>query len=125
MSVAEAVDSTAAAWRQGLPSDCMAMVVPPRRFAAHVDEEACARKLNGFDDAGRRCYVQHDHTAFVEAFDVDEFPLEVAVHHERRTAWRLWSGEWLMSVDRIERLDSCKPRVVNQTFVAAEAQLGL
>jgi hypothetical protein len=115
----------AAAWRQGLPALFTTLVVPPQRFATHVDADACASKLSGFDEAGRRCFVRHDHTAVVEGFDVDEFPLEVAVHHERRTAWRLWSGQWLLSVDRIERLDSCRPRVINETFVAAEAQLGL
>lgn len=113
-------------WRQGLPRQYTALVVPPQRFAAHVDDDACARKLNGFDGAGRRCFVRHDHTAVVDAFDIDELPLSVALRHERRTAWRLLSGQWLMSVDRIERLDSCKPRVVNETFVASfEAHLGL
>lgn len=118
--------STAPAWRQGLPRQYMALVVQPQRFATHVDEEACARKLNGFDDAGRRCFVRHDHTAIVDGFDIDELPLLVAVQHERRTAWRLLSGQWLMSVDRIARLDSCRPEVLNETYITAvEAQLGL
>jgi hypothetical protein len=117
--------ATAAPWRRGLPALFAALVVPPQRFAAHVDEGACARKLNGFDDAGRRCFVRHDHTAVIDTFDIDELPLEIAVRHERRTAWRLWSGQWLLSVDRIDRLDSCRPRVVNETFVAPETQLGL
>lgn len=121
----DALAAAAPRWRHGLPALFAALVVPPQRFAAHVDEEACASKLNGFDDRGRRCYVRHDHTAIREAFDADELPLQVAVRHERRTAWRLWSGEWLLSVDRIERLDSCRPRVVNETYVAPEAQLGL
>ena len=79
-------------WRQGLPRQYTALVVPPQRFAAHVDDDACARKLNGFDGAGRRCFVRHDHTAVVDAFDIDELPLSVALRHERRTAWRLLSG---------------------------------
>ncbi len=114
------------AWQQGLPQDCMGLVVPPQRMVAHVDEDACARKLNGYDAAGRRCFVRHDHTLVVQGFDIDEFPLAVALQHERRTAWRLLSGAWLMSVDRIDRLDSCKPRVGNEVFsVASEALLGL
>jgi len=117
---------SASAWRQGLPRDCLAHVVPPRRFVAHVDEEACAQKLNGFDAAGRRCFVRHDHTVVIQGFDIDEFPLAVAVRHERRTAWRLHTGQWLMSVDLIDGLDSCSPSVGNQTYVAdAESQLGL
>lgn len=113
-------------WSQGLPGTYRAAVVVPARFDTHLDETACARKLNGFDAGGRRCFVRHDHTACVDTFDIDEFPLTVAVRHERRTAWRLQSGQWLMSVDRIERLDSCAPRVVNETWLAAtEAQLGL
>lgn len=53
-------------------------------------------------------------------------PLRIAVQHERRPAWRLLSGQWLMSVDRIARLDSCRPEVINETSIAsAEAQLGL
>lgn len=113
-------------WRHGLPRLFDTLVVPPRRFSTHVDEASCASKLNGFDLEGRRCFVRHDHTAVIDAFDIDELPLEIAVRHERRTAWRLWSGQWLMTVDRIERLDTCSPRVVNETVVAsAEAQLGL
>lgn len=116
----------ATTWRNGLP-DCYAwLAVTPRRFATHVDEDACAHKLNGFDGQGRRCYVRHDHTAIVHGFDIDEFPFEIAVRHERRTAWRLVSGHWLMTIDRIDRLDSCSPRVVNETAYAIdEAQLGL
>lgn len=117
--------SPATRWREGLPSLFAEMVVPPRRFVSHADEDARARKLNGFDELGRRCYVRHDHTAVIERFDAEEFPLEVIVGHERRTAWRLRSGQWLMNVDRVERLDTCRPRVVNESFVAAETQLGL
>jgi len=113
-------------WQQGLPMDHQAQVVPPLHLETHVDDDACARKLNGFDAAGRRCFVRHDHTLVVQAFDIDEFPLAVALQHERRTAWRLQSGPWLLSVDRIDRLDSCRPRVANQMFsIATEAQLGL
>jgi hypothetical protein len=28
-------------------------------------------------------------------------------------------SRWMMSVDRIDRLDSCTPRVVNETLVAS------
>jgi hypothetical protein len=113
-------------WTFGLPSSHAVLVIPPRRFETHVDDDACASKLNGFDGQGRRCYVRHDHTAVVDAFDIDEFPLEVAVGHERRTAWRLMSGDWVMTIARIDRLDSCSPRVVNETvFATDEAQLGL
>jgi hypothetical protein len=113
-------------WRTGLPDRYAGLAVPPRRFATHVDEAACACKLNGFDGHGRRCYVRHDHTAIEQGFDIDEFPLEIAVRHERRTAWRLVSGHWLMTIDRIDRLDSCSPRVVNETaFATDESQLGL
>lgn len=116
----------APAWQQGLPALFATLVVPPLHFAEHVDTEACASKLNGFDQAGRRCYVRHDHTTVLDAFDIDECPLEVAVQHERRTAWRLQCGQWLLSVDRIDGLDSCKPRVRNQLQVTAgETQLGL
>lgn len=113
-------------WRQGLPDRYAWLAVTPRRFATHVDDDACASKLNGFDGQGRRCYVRHDHTAIVQGFDIDEFPLEIAVWHERRTAWRLVSGHWLMTMARIDRLDSCSPRVVNETAYAIdESQLGL
>jgi len=113
-------------WRLGLPADYAALVVPPWLFDHQVDDDASARKLSGFDERGRRCFVRHDHTAVIDAFDIDEFPLQVAMCHVRRTAWRLRSGQWLLSVDRIDRLDSCKPRVVNQLQLAdAEAQLGL
>jgi len=118
--------SSAPAWRQGLPALFATLVVPPLRFAEHVDDAACACKLNGYDHAGQRCFVRHDHTTTVDAFDIDEMPLEVVAHHERRTAWRLQGGQWLLSVDRVDGLDSCKPRVVNQLQVAAaESQLGL
>jgi hypothetical protein len=121
----DAATSTAA-WYAGLPASYAGLTVPPDSFAEHVDEEACARKLNGFDACGRRCWVRHDHTAIELGFDIDEFPLEVAVRHERRTAWRLVSGDWVMTIARIDRLDSCSPRVVNETVVARhEAQLGL
>jgi len=113
-------------WRLGLPANYAALVVPPWQFDTQVDEGANAHKLSGFDERGKRCFVRHDHTAVIDAFDIDEFPLQVAVCHVRQTAWRLRSGQWLLIVDRIDRLDSCKPRVVNQLQVAdAESQLGL
>jgi hypothetical protein len=113
-------------WQRGLPARYAARVVPPWRFDSQVDEDACAHKLSGFDARGRRCFVCHDHTAVIEAFDIDEFPLEVAVSHVRHTAWRLRSGQWLLSVARIERLDSCRPRVSHELRVAAaESLLGI
>lgn len=115
-----------ATWRRGLPAMYAARVVAPQRFAEHVDDAACACKLNGYDHGGRRCFVRHDHTATIDTFDIDELPLEVAVRHERRTAWRLADGRWLLSVDCIDRLDSCKPSVVNRLQIAAdESMLGL
>lgn len=116
----------AASWRQGLPRDCFDLVVPPRRFRTHRDEEASAQKLNGFDADGQRCFVRHDHTLVIEGFDIDEMPITVAVRHERRTAWRLHSGQWLLTVDHVARLDSCKPQVDNHLFIAeVESQLGM
>lgn len=113
-------------WQRGLAAVYRAQAVVPQRYQLHVDEGACARKLNGYDVHGRRCYVCHDHTTVNEAFDIDEFPLAVAVRHERHTAWRLQSGAWRVHVDRVERLDSCTPHVVNETYdVANEARLGL
>lgn len=113
-------------WRSGLPARYSAEVVPPRRLAEHVDGAARARMLNGYDAAGRRCFVRHDHTATFDTFDIDELPLEVAVRHERRTAWRLRGGRWLLLVGRIDRLDSCRPRVAHHLRLAdGEDQLGL
>lgn len=114
------------AWRRAVPRRYEGQVVRPRAFRLHEDEEALATKLIGVDEGDRRCWVQHDHTLVEERFDIDELPLEVVVRHERRSAFRLHSGRWLLQVDRIERLDSCSPRVVNQpAVVVEEAALGL
>jgi hypothetical protein len=55
--------------------------------------------------------VCHTHTVTEDRFDIDEFPLEVAVLRERRMAWRLASGRWLRLTERMDRLDSCRPRL--------------
>jgi hypothetical protein len=98
-------------WRDELPPTFNTLVVRPQRFEAHVDAAAHARKVVGLDAQGRRCYVQHTHTLTEDRFDIDEFPLEVAVLRERRHAWRLASGRWLRLTERLDRLDSCRPRL--------------
>lgn len=98
-------------WLDELPPTFRALVVPPLRFETHVDLPAHARKVVGLDTQGRRCYVQHVHTMTEDRFDIDEFPLEVAVLRERRLAWRLASGRWLRLTERLDRLDSCRPRL--------------
>ncbi|WP_298233962.1 hypothetical protein [uncultured Azohydromonas sp.] len=120
------IDATYDAWHRTVPSCFEGLVVWPRAFRQHEDEEALAIKLVGVDSEGRRCWIRHDHTAVAEGFDIDEQPIDVLLGHERRTAWRLRSGYWLLQVDRIERLESCAPRVVNQpVLVVREEELGL
>lgn len=114
------------AWHRAVPRAYARRVVPPCAFRRHDDDEALATKLIGVDRQGRRCWIRHDHTAVAEAFDIDEFPVTVLLGHERRTAWRLRSGRWLLQVDRIERLASCAPRVVNEPArLVREEELGL
>ena len=98
-------------WLDELPPAFGPLVVRPLRFEAHDDGAAHARKVVGLDAQGRRCYLRHTHTLTEDRFDIDEFPLEVAVRRERRIAWRLRSGRWLRLVDRMDRLDSCQPRM--------------
>jgi hypothetical protein len=113
-------------WQQAVPDGFEHEVVPPWTFRQHEDEEALATKLIGLDRQGRRCWIRHDHTAVAEGFDIDEMPVARPVAHERRTAWRLRSGQWLLCLDRVERLDSCRPRVLNHPAVLTrEEDLGL
>jgi hypothetical protein len=98
-------------WLDELPAAYGAQVVPPLRYELHVDAAAHARKLVGIDANGQRCYLRHTHTVTEDRFDIDEFPLEVAVLRERRIAWRLHSGEWLHLTDQMDRLESCHPRL--------------
>lgn len=113
-------------WDGPLPAGYEQEVVEPWTFRRYEDEEALAIKLIGLDSEGRRCWIRHDHTAVDERFDIDEFPVSVPVGYERRMAWRLRSGRWLLQVDRIDRLESCKPQVDNQPVVVVrEEELGL
>lgn len=112
-------------WMDELPLERAAEVVVPQRYESHVDSEAHARMTVGFDPAGRRCYLQHQHTEIEQRFDVDEFPLEVPVGRQRRIAWRLRQGGWLLQVDTVERLESCRPRVLHASpVVVREDELG-
>jgi hypothetical protein len=106
--------TAADAWLEELPASFSALVVAPLRYETHVDEAAHARKLVGLDADGRRCFLRHTHTVTEDRFDIDEFPLEVAVLRERRIAWRLRSGRWLHVLDRMDRLDSCRPRIARE-----------
>ncbi|MDZ5461354.1 hypothetical protein [Azohydromonas lata] len=113
-------------WCQAVPDGFENEVVPPWTLRRHEDEEALATKLVGLDAHGRRCWIRHDHTAVAEGFDEEELPTARPTTHERRTAWRLRCGQWLLCVDRIERLDSCRPRVQNLPAVLRrEEDLGL
>jgi hypothetical protein len=113
-------------WNGQLPVGFEEEVVMPWTFRRYEDEEALAIKLIGLDTEGRRCWIRHDHTAVDERFDIDELPVDVPVGYERRIAWRLRSGRWLLQVDRIERLESCTPRVDNRPVVVVrEEELGL
>lgn len=113
-------------WWEELPDPLSTQVIPPMRFVRHVDAMAHASKIVGFDAHAQRCYVRHLHTQVEERFDIDEFPLEVAIGRERRIAWRLLDGRWLLQVDRIDRLDRCHPRLEHTAPVLVqEADLGL
>ncbi|NRT55400.1 hypothetical protein HNQ01_001110 [Leptothrix sp. C29] len=114
-------------WREDLPAGFMARVVEPRRFVVHVDAQAHARKTVGLDADGRRCYVHHLHTEVDERFDIDEFPVEVPLRRERRVAWRLQGDDcWLLQVERLDRLESCRPQHERLAPVLLrEAELGL
>lgn len=102
------------AWLEELPEAFAQQVVPPWRYESHVDAAAHARKLVGLDAQGRRCYLRHTHTRTEDRFDADEWPEEVAVLRERRFAWRLQDGRWLRLIERMDRLDACRPRLVRQ-----------
>ena len=78
-------------WLDDLPPSFNRLVVPPLRFETHVDHDAHALKVVGLDARGSRCYIRHTHTMTEDRFDIDEFPLEVAVLRERHMAWRLAS----------------------------------
>lgn len=112
-------------WDQGLPQGLRGKVVVPVRFETYIDAAAHARKVVGLDRQGRRCYLRHGYTLVEERFDIDEFPLDVPTLHERRIAWRLTTGLWLLQVVRIERLDSCRPTIRhNEPALLSEAELG-
>lgn len=120
------MESLIPAWGEAMPAGYENEVVLPWRFTQHEDEEALATKLIGLDAHGRRCWIRHDHTALAEGFDAEELPIARPIAHERRTAWRLRSGQWLLCVDRVERLDSARPRVENRAAVITrEEDLGL
>jgi hypothetical protein len=113
-------------WLTELPRTYRAAVVKPVRYETHRDAMAHAQKVVGLDAEGRRCYVRHLHTVVDQRFDIDEWPLEVPSGGERRVAWRLHSGRWLMLADRIDRLDSCSPRVAHSPpRELGEAELGM
>lgn len=102
------------AWLDELPRDFDGQAIMPLRYEVHEDRAAHARLLVGLDAQGIRCYVRHTHTVTEDRFDIDEFPLEVAVLRERRIAWRLGTGQWLRVVERMDRLESCRPRLQRQ-----------
>jgi len=102
------------AWLDELPPAFASQVVPPVRYESHEDGPAHARMVLGLDAQGQRCYLRHTHTVTEDCFDIDEFPLEVAVLRERRIAWRLSDGQWLTLLDRMDRLESCHPRLVRE-----------
>ncbi len=113
-------------WTEELPLAYACRIVPPVAFEEHIDALSFSRKVVGRDMQGQRCYVRHEHAEVEQRFDIDEFPLEVTVGRERHIAWRLHSGRWLMQVDRLHRLDSCRPRREHCPPVElAEEQLGL
>lgn len=113
-------------WLDELQPRYAVEVIAPVRLRLHRDAQAHASKLVGFDAEGRRCYVRQLHTATAERFDIDEFPVEVALFRQRYIAWLLRDGRWLLHSDRLERLESCRPRRVEcPVRVVAEAELGL
>ncbi|MDZ5461355.1 hypothetical protein [Azohydromonas lata] len=119
-------ESLIPAWGEAMPAGYEDEVVLPWRFTQHEDEQALATKLIGLDAQGRRCWIRHDHTAVAVGFDMRELPIARPIAHERRTAWRLRSGQWLLCVNRVERLDSARPRVENRPVVITrEEDLGL
>lgn len=97
-------------WWAELPAEYAGLAVVPMGFEQHRDRDARADKVVGLDAEGRRCYLRHSHLRTEDRFDVDEFPLEVPVLHERRIVWRLRDGRWLSLAERTDRLESCRPR---------------
>ena len=113
-------------WADALPLDYAHQVVPPDRFQTFRDHDARASMTVGRDTDDRRCFLHHRYTEVEDRFDIDEFPIEVPVGREHKTAWRLQDGRWLLLVEQVTRLESCRPKVQSLPLrLLTEGELGM
>jgi hypothetical protein len=83
-------------WKSGLPAESKPATVPPVRLEQHRDESAQARRVKGYDPLGKLCYYHHAYAINRERFDEEGLYDESEAYREEVTAWRLYTGGWLV-----------------------------
>jgi hypothetical protein len=91
------------AWKVLLTSEWLEQVVAPNTFRVFREYEIPARRVLGYDDAGKPCFCAHDYRLLDARSDDDEEFYQALAYGEAVTAWRLQDGRWLVhrSVEQI------------------------
>jgi len=107
-------------WKTGLPRESGPATVAPVALEQFVDEEASARRIKGYDHLGIMCYYHHAFALGRERFDEEGLYDENEAYRQEITAWRLYTGGWLVRKYEAGAHGDCAGRLVNPDYWISE-----
>lgn len=108
-------------WKAGLPVDCDPATVPPVALEKFEDESAYARRIKGFDTQGKLCYYYHTYAISRERFDEEGLFDECEAYRQEVTAWRFYTGGWLVRKYEAGVRGDCAARLVEPSYSISES----
>jgi hypothetical protein len=103
-------------WQNGLPPESLGATVTPLTLESFADKMAYARKTKGYDAAGALCFYHHAYSMPNERFDEDGIFQESEAHYQEVTAWRLYTGDWLVRRYEAGEQGVCGSRLVPPSY---------
>lgn len=113
-------------WKCGLPRECRPATVPPVVQEKFEEESLGAVRIKGFDPLRELCYYYHSYTLCQESLDEEGLYGEFETFRQEITAWRLYTGGWLIRQHEAGPQGDCASRLAKPRFwISAADPLGL
>ena len=108
-------------WKAGLPKESESAAVAPVALEKFADKTAYAQRTKGFDSHGKLCYYYQTYALYRERFDEEGLYDESEAYRQEVTAWRLYSGGWLIRKYEAGAQGDCADRLVKPSYCISES----
>lgn len=103
-------------WKTGLPRECHPATVPPVVLEKFEEAALNALRVKGFDPLGKLCYYHHAYALYQECLDEEGLYGESETFRQEITAWRLYTGSWLVRKYEAGAHSDCAKRLMKPRF---------